>query len=161
MAFRQYVALNCRNQFTSDPSQHFSFTAADQVERHAVIRKTSIQVKSNHRHMVNFRKIVNSTDIEQRLDYACLNPKLKTSKQLMNSIINSVKITGSSLAFSPSEQAASLSKMYGLVHMFSWPTYFLTIAPDDLNSTLLIQLALRGRPTQIADYLNPNNSACG
>ena len=49
--------------------------------------------------------------------------------------------------------------MYGLVHMFSWPTYFLTIAPDDLNSTLLIQLALRGRPTQIADYLNPNNSA--
>ena len=37
--------LNCRNQFTSNPSQNFLFTATYQADSHAVIRKTSIQVR--------------------------------------------------------------------------------------------------------------------
>jgi hypothetical protein len=140
-------------------SQNILFVLYDQHQRHDVCRKVSLHVKSGHKHMQNFNSLINQADIVEQLEFAVSNPKHMKSVKLFKTIMTSIKIAGSSIAYSPTEQAASLSKMYSLVYRFGWPTWFLTIAPDNNNSELIIRIALNGNYDEISKHLLQDNSS--
>lgn len=137
----QLLLLQHDNRFAHCSS--FVFAAFNQMQRHDAIGQVSMRVKNNHYAMTVFDELVNDPAFSERINVAIANPESNAAKELCSKVMDITRITGSKVTYSEMERRSELSKMLALMHYAGPFSFFVTVAPADLESRLIMRLSRR------------------
>ena len=132
----------------------FVFAAFNQMQRHDAILQVSIRVKNNHYAMTAFDEMVNNPSFTERIADAIAHPESDDAKQLCSKVMDIARITGSNVRYSEMERRGELSKMVSMMHYAGPFSFFVTIAPSDLESRLIIRLSRRRSNHRLPQHTN-------
>jgi hypothetical protein len=132
----------------------FVFAAFNQMQRHDAILQVSIRVKNNHYAMTAFDEMVNDPSFTERIADAIAHPQSQDSKELCSKVMDIARITGSNVRYSEMERRGELSKMISMMHYAGPFSFFVTIAPSDLESRLIIRLSRRRSNHRLPEHTN-------
>lgn len=135
----QHLLLQHSNRFAKCAA--FVFVAFNQMQRHDVIRQVSIRVKNNHHDMTAFDALVNDPTFVDRINDAIANPESENTKQLCSTVMGITRITGANVRYSAMERRSELSKMLAMMYYSGPFSFFVTIAPADLESRFIMRLS--------------------
>ena len=121
----------------------FVFAAFNQMQRHEALEQVAMRVKNNHYAMTAFGELVNDPAFTDRINDAIAHPESDDAKQLCSTVMDITRITGSNVKYSEMERRGELSKMLSMMYYAGPFSFFITIAPSDLESRLIIRLSKR------------------
>ena len=139
-AFIDHLMNQADKRFAQDETL-LLFTS-NQKQRQATSRAANKSVKNDAASIRLFNQLIMSEDIAQRCLHAKANPKSPESVNLTNSIKQFLKITGSTIPYSQAESFRTLSQIISLNQFHGPPSFFITIAPSDTNSSLVSRLII-------------------
>ena len=121
----------------------FVFAAFNQMQRHEALEQVALRVKNNHHAMTAFDELVNDEAFTDRINEAIAHPESDDAKKLCSMVMDITRITGSKVKYSEMERRGELSKMLSMMYYAGPFSFFITIAPSDLESRLIIRLSKR------------------
>ncbi len=136
--FKLYSSTQYDNRGSDDAK--FQFIMFNQTQRHTAAQTIKSRIVGNSKTIKNFISLVNSEGIAEKIQHARDNPNLKSSVSLLRQIMPSVKLGGSLVPFGPIERSRTLSILHSYVAFFGLPSWFITIAPADCDSPLMIRM---------------------
>lgn len=119
----------------------FMFVLFNQFLRHQTARKISIAFKNNPDSISAIASIVQADDFQNSINAALKDRDGSEANSLLKKFLPHIKSSGSALPFSAAERSANLSKLIAYVRHFGSPTYFITVSPNDLGSSLILTLS--------------------
>ena len=119
----------------------FVFAAFNQMQRHEAIEQVGLRVKNNHYAMTAFNELVNDPAFTGRINDAVAHPESNDAKQLCATVMDITRITGSNVKYSAMERRGEVAKMLSMMYYAGPFSFFVTIAPADLESRLIIRLS--------------------
>jgi hypothetical protein len=127
------------NRFSSE--QTLILSLFNQRQRHEASATIASKIKAHPKKIDEFISCVNEQDFMNRLEAAIKSPTSNETKSLLRILLPSLNIAGASVPFGPIERNMSLSQLYALCQHFGLPTWFLTISPSDIDSSLVMKLS--------------------
>ena len=137
----KHLLLQQSNRFAKCAA--FVFVAFNQMQRLDVIGQVSIRVKNNHHDMTTFDALVNDPTFVDRINDAIANPESENTRQLCSKVMAITRITGAAVRYSAMERHSELSKMLAMMYYSGPFSFFVTIAPADLESRFIMRLSRR------------------
>lgn len=135
----QYILNYADNRFSTE--QTLLLSLFNQRQRHEAAKTVAAKMKSNPKRMEDFITYINEVTFEDDLVNAIKFPTSYEAKNILKNLLPTLNITGSSVPFGPLERNKSLSELYALCQHFGLPTWFITISPSDIDSTLVMKLS--------------------
>jgi hypothetical protein len=90
-----------------------------------------------------FLRSINVPDFDSKLKEAIDNPESRESKTLLNKILPNIKMAAGKIPFGDMERQESKYHLFGMMHRFGPPSFFLTITPNEIHGPLCIRLSRR------------------
>jgi len=118
------------------------FTLMNQNMRHSAARAVSAAVNAHPEAGAELAELCASEDFKRQLDEHFENPNTSAAKALAKKCRKFIQMAGAKVPYSPAERNQALSKMYSMTYRFGIPSVFLTIAPDDIGSPLVLRWAM-------------------
>ena len=137
LSFCAYLMHHASNRFSQETA--LGFLLFDQYQRHSIANAVKFRVPIEHESA--FQAMVTAPGFLDRLIRAKSNPGSVDSMQISRIASRLIVLTGSDVPFTAQARGTSLSKMFAMVQLYGLPAVFLTIAPNDLNSALLLRLS--------------------
>ena len=116
------------------------FYLANQTQRHAVLRNTSVRVQ--HGQEKRFHAMMNDPAFEKRLTDAIADPNTADANQLFRTCVQIFTSVGQSKPWSAHQRRAMLPRMYALADRHAQASIFYTIAVDDTRSAFTVRLSI-------------------
>lgn len=135
----EHLLLQFDGRFAKCPA--FLFSLFNQLQRHAAARDVSLRVKANHAAMHEFVELVNSPDFSSHLQHCLDQPLSRAARALSSKITNLARLTGSDVPWSPLQRRQALPRVLALMQYAGPASFFVTFAPPDMDSYLLLRLS--------------------
>ena len=119
----------------------FVFAAFNQMQRHEAIEQVGLRVQNNHYAMTAFNELVNDPAFTERINDAIAHPESDDTKRLCATVMAITRITGSNVKYSEMQRRGEVAKMLSMMYYAGPFSFFVTIAPADLESRLIIRLS--------------------
>jgi hypothetical protein len=116
------------------------FCLFDQLQRHAACTQAAARVRGDAPSMQAFTSMVSEDGFAARLAAACADPSAQGSKNLARRLGSVLQLTASKVPFSREARTAVLSRLYALTQLHGSPAVFLTFAPSELSSAMIVRL---------------------
>lgn len=138
-AWTRFLMLQACNRFAT--SNALVFLLFDQIQRHAACASVAAKARNDPEAFRKLRALVEDPSFQRQLGMAERAPNSATARALRAKLVPLLRLTGRTVPFGPLERGAALSRLYSLVHYHGAPSWFLTVAPADLHSPLVVRLA--------------------
>jgi hypothetical protein len=135
----EYILNYGDNRFAHE--QTLILSLFNQRQRHEAAQTVAAKIKAHPQKMDKFINYVNDSNFFHDLENAITHPNSKEAKNIMKNILPTLNITGANVTFGPIERNKSLSKLYALCQHFGLPTWFITISPSDIDSSMVMKLS--------------------
>ncbi|MFO0454001.1 MAG: DUF6570 domain-containing protein [Pseudomonadota bacterium] len=122
-------------------TDEFVFAAFDQMQRHSLLQSTSFRVRKEHPTTTKVMELVNSEDFLNDLESAIAEPHTPKAQKLCSQLSSSIQLVGAKVPWSGFQRKKLLSTMKGYMVAFGMPSFFVTWAPCDIDSPLILRLA--------------------
>jgi hypothetical protein len=139
LKFVQHLLQQADKRFTQNTD--LLFALFNQFQRHAAARAVAVRVRTHNAGTERFVELVHEPGFRQRLERAIANPNEADSLRLVKELSHLTSLHGAPIPWSPFARHASISQFYAMVHYFGLPSFFVTIAPADVDSVLMLRLA--------------------
>jgi len=141
----KHLLMQHDGRFSSNAD--FVFLLFNQKQRHAASRTAATRIRGDNASVEKFRSLINSPDFSERLDRAIQSPDTEESKRLLSTILNVVRNSGETVPWSELERKGALKRMTALMHYAGPFSFFATISPADMDSTIMLRLASKLDPS--------------
>ena len=135
-----HMLIQLDQRFAKD--SNFIFTLCNQLYRHIVVRGVSTLAKTNAAAFEKLADIVSMPDIMVRLASAAKDPTSANTKNLIELIAPLVQTSAAKQSFGFAEVRASIPLLLSCFGAFGTAGNFLTTAPADIDSVLMIRLSM-------------------
>ena len=122
-------------------NHEFIFFLFNQRQRANISRETVIYVNNSQEAFEDISNLLLNPNLESILKDAKETPESTEAKSLIKLLEKHLQKSGSRIPFSKHERKMSLSHLIGYCRHFGKPSYFITAAPSDLDSPLILKLA--------------------
>lgn len=136
--FAEHLLLQKDQRFAQ--SMPLLFLLFNQSQRHIAARNVSATLKSDSHLIQNFIELVATESFKKDLDEALANPTSKTASQLLKQILPLINVTGKSIPYGPIQKKQAITQLYALHRFFGPASWFVTLAPDDASSEMVLKL---------------------
>jgi len=134
------------------------FYLANQTQRHAVLRSTSVRVLYGQEK--RFHAITNNPAFEQRLTDAIANPDTADAEKLFRECVQIFTSVGQSKPWSAYQRQAMMPRMYALFDRHSQASIFYTIAVDDTRCAFTVRLSFPSKSNGHFPGFATENARC-
>ena len=134
-----HLLLQHDGRFAKAPS--FLFILFNQMQRHASYTSVAVRVRAEHHLIRKFQDITNSHDFDDRLERAVANPNAADAKKLSRELLPTLRLSGASIPHSRFERESAFSRMLALMYYAGPFSLFVTIAPADMDSAIMLRLS--------------------
>ena len=136
--FRNYLVEFADNRFAR--SSEIVFLLFDQFLRQSTARTVHARVYGSFNSIEEFATLLFRPDFSDTLDKVIDNPADPRHSEFVKKIDRVVHVVGSNIPYTPESRRSVVSKLYALRYYLGLPGYFITVAPGDINSPLVIRL---------------------
>jgi hypothetical protein len=136
----EHMLLQFHGHFAKN--RWFLFALMNQHMRHSAACSVNAAVNAHPDSIEEFNGIIREQSFRDRVIRCCDNPNTSEARDLANKCRTFVQMAGAKVPYSPAERNEGLTKMYSMTYRYGMATTFLTLAPDDTGSPLVIRLAL-------------------
>jgi len=119
----------------------FVFALFNQLQRAHAAKSVSIRARGEINRLEAFQHLTMDPEFRSQLHSSILHPDLPASKKVTNQIMNLVKVAGAKIPWSQSEREATFSQLMALLHFAGPFSFFVTIAPADHDSPLMLRIS--------------------
>jgi hypothetical protein len=145
-AFVRHLLLQHDHRFERD--QQFLCFIFNQKQRHAVTNNVSAKITSNPRLIASLSQLINAPNFNDRLAEAIAQPTSPAARSLLNDVMPAIKLTGKRIPFGPIERGECLSELYAYCQFFGLPTWFWTVSPNDIGSSMVMRIGAMVKASQ-------------
>jgi hypothetical protein len=118
------------------------FALMNQHMRHSAARAVSAAVNLHPEAAEEFAALVTDANFRREVELHCEQPDTSEAKKTASRCRKFIHMAGAKVPYSPAERNEALTKLYSMTYRFGTPSVFLTFAPDDLGSPLVLRWAM-------------------
>ena len=157
----RHILMQADGRFGRDT--RLILTLMSQARRHATCRESVAQVRSDPASAARFMDILSAPNFDAELENARKNPRTRRARKFLKRLMSLVRVAGARVPYSPEARAAMFSKCVAMSQYMNTPAWFVTVAPLDTDSVLVVRLSTEpDKPTDTAEcveakfYLPPD-----
>lgn len=132
-------------------ASNFNFLLYDMSLRHEACRVVAAKLKADLRSFEQFIALANNNTLLSDVVVALQDPTTPPAQELLRKLEPIVRVSGRLIPYSPGARDHMVSVIKSYIHFFGAPMFFVTVAPADFNSMIVIRKAGPCDPHNVAD----------
>ncbi|MDR3426091.1 DUF6570 domain-containing protein, partial [Silvimonas sp.] len=136
--YLRHLMILADRRFATHPD--FVFLLYNQLQRHEACRVVAAHLDTNDKGIDAFLALANDPSLPAKLAQATKDPTCPAAQDLLRTVTPLIRVTSSRVQYSVQAREAVLSRIKAMNNFFGLPSWFITIAPADINSLMILRL---------------------